>query len=1796
MVVPFFVERRSMKRKYQWLKALLCILLCVLMVIPEVAAACTTCSYKTVYSYENATHHSYLSECTVCGETKSGWGYSGWSTHSFSSGTCTDCGYTCSHSFSDGTCTKCSYTCSHSNSKKVYSYENVSAGYHQHSYVTSCNTCGKTLTGWGYSGWSSCSYATSGSVTCTYCKHTCSHNLKTTYVQKTDEKHAKTVSCSYGCAYGGTSQEGHNFVGDTCDLCGYTKVSSCSHTYTYTNHGSFTYNGTSYTHKGTCSKCQHVTYASKINDCSVCNPALVTAKVTMSVSGDMEVTSLPASYTVTAKGTNCNVTSIYWLDSSGKKYTVATGSGSSLSYTYTATSESNFPHSREYHCTTSVSGVSGTTSVNFTFAKYAAAGIKWSKDGSTLRTISLNGKVIRDGLSIRLSSYQGATTSIPETYRSAIESAIGTVQPGVTYSLTCYGNAFSYYSADGMAITNRLADYYLYNQLDAMLSSQQWSTETKSAISSYRVMSAVLETSKPVSVTVNWVEVDANGNTVKTIGTKSMYGATKVYPSKNQAISVSYGSGPAALSDYNYVSTAWSGTTSGTSEERTYQESYTVNSSPLTVTFYAKKKAVTGDITVKVIDANTGAAISGASVSGGGSGTTSSAGTVQFTGLALGSYTFNASATGYNSGSGSGTISESQTSTTVTIKLTPIPTTGSITVKVVDANTGAAISGASITGGGSGTTSSAGTVTFSNVPFGTYTYSASKSGYYGNSGSATISLSAQTATVTIRLTPIPTSGTITVKVVDAVTGSAISGASITGGGTGTTSSAGTVTFSNVPFGTYSYSASKTGYYSGSGSGTISLSVQSTTVTIKLTPIPTTGSITVKVVDANTGAAISGARITGGKSGTTSGAGTVSFANVAFGTYSFTASKSGYLSNSASATISLSAQSTTVTIKLTPVGAITVYVRDKATNALISGASVTGSGSGTTNSAGAVSFGNLQIGTYSYSASKAGYISGSGSASVTKAGDSPSVTIYLMPIGSVTVYVRDKATNALISGASITGSGTGTTSSSGTVSFGNLQIGTYSYTASKSGYIGGSGSASVTKAGDSLSVTIYLTPIGSVTVYVRDKATNALISGASITGSGSGTTNSSGSVSFGSLQIGTYSYTASKSGYISGSGSASVTKAGDSLSVTIYLTPIGSVTVYVRDKATNALISGATITGSGTGTTSSSGTVTFGNLQIGTYNYTASKSGYLSGTGSASVTKAGDNLSVTIYLTPIGSVTVYVRDGNTNALISGATVSGAGTSGTTNSSGAVRFNNLQINTYSFTASASGYISGSGSASVTKAGDSLSVTIYLTPIGSITVYVRDQVTNALISGATVSGSGTSGTTNSSGAVRFNNLQINTYTFSASASGYRNGSVSASVTKAGDAITATIYLTPIGSITVYARDKDTNALLSGVTIAGAGTSGTTNTSGAVRFSNLTMGTYSFTATKYGYTSGTGMATLTYAGQATSVTIYLENRTADVSITANPINGTVYRGSQIMVAATVHNDSVLIFKNTNPLSVTMTARKDGSTVISTQTKTVICPANESNLVWFPVDVPASGYSAGNVQFTFSVSVPSGYVDPDMTNNTSSKTVTASVLPQRQVPDPDFQLEAPSSFTYSKYQNNTANTRTWSVWEWNGSFVKRTYDASLTTKAALSPDATAGWSKYNSTNQLWTTRSGYGFNTAVTVSLSGVTTDMFAGHAKVNAYYPEFGYTSAQDKSSMLRMESENTGGYKAEFTFASNTDTISKNKMHVTPVWFPDGAYSVKYEVYDVWTPSGVLTAGTYAIINIEGSMYDDYYTQRN
>lgn len=624
----------------------------------------------------------------------------------------------------------------------------------------------------------------------------------------------------------------------------------------------------------------------------------------------------------------------------------------------------------------------------------------------------------------------------------------------------------------------------------------------------------------------------------------------------------------------------------------------------------------------------------------------------------------------------------------------------------------------------------------------------------------------------------------------------------------------------------------------------------------------------------------------------------------------------------------------------------------------------------------------------------------------------------------------------------------------------------------------------------------------------------------------------------------------------------------------------------------------------------------GNYVYESLTYTGDASGSsASRTYSQTYTVNSKPLTVTFYCHPegtdenpsekTGSITVIVRDAETYVAITDAYVWGTAGSATTDSVGAVTFSDLPMGDYVFTAEEVGYISGSGQGSITEESPDETIVIYLAreiesilTTGNVTVYVRDANTNAYIADASIRGDGY-GTTNNSGYKTFSNLSFGTYSFTATKNGYSTGSGSAVISTETTSTSLTIYLTPLptsGTITVYVKDASTGAAISGASVSDGVHSGSTNSSGYASFRSLPFGDYIFSASKLGYSSNSGSVSINALASTNSVTIYLTEKNVDVGILAEAVDGTVYRGSTIMVSADVYGDAAIDFAPDNPLTVTMKATRNGGTVFDTQTKSVICPKGDTNLVWFTVNIPETGYTSADVTFTFTVITPATITDTASTNDVSSKTVTTYVRSARNTPDASFEQDSPADFTHSTYKTNNNKQLSWTVWEWNGGFVEKTYSARLTVKAELTPDATAVWSKYNNTKKLWTTRSGYGLNTAVTVSLTGVDDDMFAGNAKVNAYYPEFNYSISTNKSNALLLEDENESGYTADFTFDNNTDTISGNKMHVTPVWFPDGEYSVKYEVYDIWTPAGMLTANTYAIINIEGSLYDDYYTQRN
>jgi outer membrane protein assembly factor BamB len=149
----------------------------------------------------------------------------------------------------------------------------------------------------------------------------------------------------------------------------------------------------------------------------------------------------------------------------------------------------------------------------------------------------------------------------------------------------------------------------------------------------------------------------------------------------------------------------------------------------------------------------------------------------------------------------------------------PSAGTGSITGKVTDASTSAAISGATVSCPACPTTTTTtdptGMYTFSSVPAGGYNLSFSASGYASVNNVAVTVTSGNATTQDEALTPAAQTGSITGKVTDASTSAAISGATVScpacPTSTATTDTSGVYTFSAVPQGNYSLSFSASGY-------------------------------------------------------------------------------------------------------------------------------------------------------------------------------------------------------------------------------------------------------------------------------------------------------------------------------------------------------------------------------------------------------------------------------------------------------------------------------------------------------------------------------------------------------------------------------------------------------------------------------------------------------------------------------------------------------------------------------------------------------------------------------------------------------------------------------------------------------------------------------------------------------------------------------------------------------------------------------------------------------------------------
>ena len=151
----------------------------------------------------------------------------------------------------------------------------------------------------------------------------------------------------------------------------------------------------------------------------------------------------------------------------------------------------------------------------------------------------------------------------------------------------------------------------------------------------------------------------------------------------------------------------------------------------------------------------------------------------------------------------------------------------------------------------------------------------------------------------------------------------------------------------------------------------------------------------------------------------------------------------------------------------------------------------------------------------------------------------------------------------------------------------------------------------------------------------------------------------------------------------------------------------------------------------------------------------------------------------------------------------------------------------------------------------------------------------------------------------------------------------------------------------------------------------------------------------------------------------------------------------------------------------------------------------------------------------------------------------------------------------------------------------KVTYSVSMSAEAVISPSDYCKTASYSESSGKYTMKSGYGIQISVDAHLSG-DTQYCTGSQTASVLFPEFNYN--RHSTTLYNRLLEKSGG---SFVFKKNKYSTYNDRVHFTPIWFPDRKnYAVYVEVFDVWCPAGQLSVRLTDQIFINGSVYDDWH----
>jgi len=263
---------------------------------------------------------------------------------------------------------------------------------------------------------------------------------------------------------------------------------------------------------------------------------------------------------------------------------------------------------------------------------------------------------------------------------------------------------------------------------------------------------------------------------------------------------------------------------------------------------------------------------------------------------------------------------------------------------------------------------------------------------------------------------------------------------------------------------------------------------------------------------------------------------------------------------------------------------------------------------------------------------------------------------------------------------------------------------------------------------------------------------------------------------------------------------------------------------------------------------------------------------------------------------------------------------------------------------------------------------------------------------------------------------------------------------------------------------------------------------------------------------------------------------------------------------------------------------------LVSMTKERLVVPANDKNLYWFKWQIP-TGLEGNTVYESYTVNTDRAVEERSYSNNvyTDSFTVAAKER-DSQTENPSYSSSVPNTYVKTEIPAGTSSSASWSQYAYeNGRFVKHTYGLKIADSGLIiSPESVA---KASLVNGKWKMKSGYGFLIEYKLNITGVVgcetpgTDSYIESGDVTALYPEFNYSDATGKCSTLKWVSG-----KAVLT---ENGPLNNKRIHLIPVWFPNGEYRIAVKVKRICTPVGTINGIVWSNpITIDGSMYDDWY----